>query len=80
MREHLECVLKIKWEVSIELFDEMGNSAGIVKSDRRKTFPTTSIQVTLVLEGIQPGKYTGVLVADCDEDHIFGTNLSLELE
>lgn len=70
----------LKPEVSLELFDEMGNSAGIIKSGRRKTFPGTSIQVTLVLEGIKQGKYTGVLVADCDEDHIYGTNLSLEVE
>ena len=66
-------------EVSIELFDETGNSAGVLKEERRKTFPGTSIKVSLVLEGIKPGNYTAILVADCDEDHIFGTNLSLEI-
>jgi hypothetical protein len=69
----------LKPELSLELFDESGNSAGIIKSDRRKTYPGTSIKITLNIEGIKPGNYTGVLVADCDEDHIFGTNLSLEI-
>lgn len=69
----------LKPELSLELFDSAGNSAGIIKSDRRKTYPGTSIKITLNIEGIKPGNYTGVLVADCDEDHIFGTNLSLEI-
>jgi hypothetical protein len=69
----------LKPEVSIELFDEAGNSAGVIKEGQRKTFPGTSIKVSLVLEGIKPGNYTAILVADCDEDHIFGTNLSLEI-
>ena len=67
-------------ELSLELFDESGNSAGVIKVDRKKTYPGTSVRIVLPLEGIEPGKYTGVLVADCDEDHIFGTNVSLEVE
>jgi len=69
----------LKPEMSLELFDDSGNTVGVVKSERRKTFPGTSILVQLKLEGIKPGNYTGVLVADCDEDNIFGTNLSLEI-
>lgn len=70
----------LKPEISLELFSESGNSLGTIKSDRRKTFPGTSVKTTLVLEGIKPGNYNGVLVADCGEDHIFGTNLSLEIK
>lgn len=66
-------------ELALELFDETGNSAGIVKADARKVYPGTSVGISLDLEGIKPGNYTGVLVADCDEDHIFGTNVSFEL-
>ena len=69
----------LKPETSIEIFDESGNSVGTFKADPRKTFPGTSVKITLVLEGIKPGNYTGVLVADCDEDHIFGTNVSFEI-
>lgn len=66
-------------EMNLELFDESGNSVAVFKSERRKTYPGTSIKVELIMEGIEPGKYNAVLVADCDEDNIFGTNLSLEI-
>jgi hypothetical protein len=69
----------LKPELSIELFDESGNSSGVIKADRRKTYPGTSITITLNLKAIKPGNYTGVLVADCDEDHIFGTNMTIEI-
>jgi len=66
--------------MNLELFDESGNSVGVITSDQRKTFPGTSIMSSLVLEGIKPGNYNGVLVADCGEDRLYGTNLSLEIE
>lgn len=66
-------------ELSIELFDESGSSVGVIKAERKKTYPGTSVRIELPLEGVKPGKYSGVLVADCDEDHIFGTNVSLEV-
>ena len=71
---------QLKPEVALELFDENGNSAGVIKAEPKKTFPGTSININLSLNGIKPGKYTGVLIADCDEDHVFGTNISFELE
>ncbi len=71
---------ELKPEIALELFDEKGNSSGIIKAERRKTYPGTSIKTSLNLEGIKPGKYTGVLVADCDEDHVFGTNVSFDIE
>ena len=72
-----ECILKP--EMSVEVFDADGNSLGIFKADRRKTFPGTSIKSSIVLEGIKPGTYTAILVAECDEEHIYGTNISLEI-
>lgn len=72
--------LMLRPEISLELFDADGNSVSTIKSEQRKTFPGTSIMSTLVLEGIKPGNYTGVLIADCGEDRLFGSNLSIELE
>ncbi len=69
----------LKPEMSLEIFDADGNSKGIFKADRRKTLPGTSVMTSIVLEGIKPGNYTAILVADCDEDHIYGTNISLEI-
>ena len=70
----------LKPELNLELFDESGNSTGIIKSDRRKMYPATSIKSTLDLEGIKPGNYQGVLVVDCGEERLYGTNLSLEVK
>lgn len=72
-----ECILKP--ELSLEVFDDLGNSLGVFKADKRKTFPGTSVKMSLVLQGIKPGTYLATLVADCDEDHVFGTNFSLEI-
>jgi len=69
----------LKPEISLEVFDESGNSKGIFKAERRKTLPGTSIKTSLVLEGLKTGSYSAILVADCDEDHIYGTNISLEI-
>lgn len=66
-------------KLSLELFNESGTSVGVLKADPKKTYPGTSIKIVIPLEGINTGKYTGVLVADCDEDHIFGTNVSIEI-
>lgn len=71
---------QLRPELALELFDENGNSVGVIKEEQRKTFPGTSIKAILDIKGIKPGKYSGVLVADCDEDHVFGTNVSFELE
>lgn len=70
----------LKPKLSLELFDSEGNSAGIINSEARKTYPGTSIKSTLVLDGIKPGNYNAILVADCGDDSMFGTNLSLEIE
>lgn len=69
----------LKPQMSIELFDNNGNSVGTLVADQRKTLPGTSVLVNLKLEGIKPGTYTGVLVADCGGDNIFGTNVSFEI-
>lgn len=73
-----DCILKP--EFTLELFNESGNSVGILRSEKKKTFPGTSILTSIQLEGIKPGNYNGVLIADCGEDRLYGTNLSIELE
>lgn len=69
----------LKPELNLEIFNESGESIGVFKAERRKAYPGTSILLSLSLEGIKPGSYAAVLVADCDEDHIFGTNITLDL-
>lgn len=65
--------------ITFELFDQAGNSVGIIKSDKRKTFPGTSLRFKLPLKDIPSGKYKALLLADCGADNVFGMNLDLEL-
>ncbi|WP_320110757.1 hypothetical protein [Draconibacterium orientale] len=73
-----ECILRP--EVSLELFDESGNSTAVIKSDSRRVLPGTSVLSSLVLKNVGVGKYNGVLIADCGEERLYGTNFSLEIE
>ncbi len=66
-------------ETSLELIDENGISQGILKLDRKRIYPGTSARFTFDLPALPPGRYAGVLVADCDEDLIFGTNVTVDL-
>ena len=67
-------------ELGIKVFDPNGESMGVFKADRRKIYPGTSALVELDLSSLPIGKYSGVLIADCDEDYAFGTNLNLEIK
>jgi hypothetical protein len=66
-------------EMSLELFDENGRSAGIFRADPKRIYPDTSTRFTIILRDVPPGNYTGVLLADCLDDYIFGTNVSIHL-
>ena len=69
----------VRPEVGIELFDSAGASVGIFKTDRKRIYPGTSVRVIIKLPDLKSGDYSGVLIADCDEDHIFGSNVILKL-
>jgi len=66
-------------EVGLELFDKNGVSQGVKKVEPKRIYPGTSVKMKVPLDGIVPGGYTGVLVADCNDDYIFGSNVNLEL-
>ncbi len=66
-------------EVSIELFNEVGESISIVKATKKKIYPGTSTRFYLELADLPKGKYEAVILADCSEEDVFGLNLSLSL-
>jgi hypothetical protein len=66
--------------VTAELFDSEGKSTGIIESEKRKTYPGTSARFTLDLTSIPSGTFKAVVLADCGDDDVFGTNLTLELK
>ena len=66
--------------ITIELFDNQGNSVGVFRTSKRKTFPQTSLRFLLNLEGTSPGSYKALLLADCGEENVYGMNLNITLE
>ncbi len=66
-------------EVSIELFNEDGQSVRIVKATKKKIYPGTSAKFFLDFEDLPRGTYQAIVLADCSEEDVFGLNLSLSL-
>lgn len=66
--------------LSIELFNEDGKSLGIYKSIRKRVYPKTSRRFEIDLTNLQSGVYESLLLADCTEEDVFGTNLTLEIK
>lgn len=65
-------------KVTLELHDEQGNKVKKLESTARRVYPSFCNSFVIDLEGISPGKYAGVIIADNGTD-LFGSNLSLEL-
>jgi len=65
-------------EVSMELYDENGNSVKTIKATRKGLYPTTSIRVKLDLEDLPSKKtYTAMIVAAGADNDVFGLEYTL---
>ncbi len=64
--------------VVLELYDEQGAKVKKLEGTGRRVYPSFCNSFVIDLEGIPPGKYAGVIIADNGTD-LFGSNLSLEL-
>jgi hypothetical protein len=62
----------------LELFNEQGLSQGFFRTDPKRIYPGTSAKFLVPVTGISTGNYSGVLIADCEDDYLFGTNISIE--
>lgn len=65
-------------KVSVELHNEEGVKVKKLESLSRRVYPSFCNSFLIDLEGVPPGKYAGVIIADNGTD-LFGSNLSLEL-
>ena len=70
----------IKPTLSLELFDVQGNSPPIIKTEKQRIFPKSSKRYIIEINGIKPGIYQGILIADCATDDLFGVNITLHLK
>ena len=85
-RHYLEVAIEnsgqilIKPTLSLELFDEQGNSLPILKAEKQRIFPNSSKKYIIEIDEIKPGVYQGILIADCNTDDLFGVNITLNLK
>ncbi|MCR9286391.1 MAG: hypothetical protein NXI23_03270 [Bacteroidetes bacterium] len=66
-------------EMTLELFNNDGESVGIFTAEKRKTYPGTSVKYQVNLSKAKAGNYQAILLADCGEEEVFGVNISLEI-
>ena len=65
-------------EVSIELFDEAGESVKVIKASKKGLFPTTSARYRFNLEGIEGEKtYQTLIIAAGEDEDVFGLEYTL---
>lgn len=65
-------------DVSIELFDESGESVKVILAAKKGLFPTTSARYRFDLEGIEEEKtYQTVIIADGEGEDVFGLEYTL---
>ena len=69
----------VRPEVGISLFDASENPVQVVTAERKRIYPGSSVRFVLNIDYSVPGQYSGILVADCDEEHVFGANVNLEI-
>ena len=66
--------------LSLELFDNIGNSSPIIKSEKQRIFPSSSKRFLIELTNVKKGTYQGILIAECGIDDLFGVNITLHLK
>lgn len=65
-------------EVSMELFDEKGETVEVIKAPRKGLYPTTSTRFLLDLEGVPSKKtYKAIIIAAGQEEDVFGLEYTL---
>lgn len=65
--------------VVLELYDDLGTVIKRIEVPTQKIYPDMCKNFQLELNGVPKGKYTGVLVADCGEEEIYGLNVTVDL-
>jgi hypothetical protein len=64
-------------QLSLELYNQQGSALSKLEGSTLRLYPNTSGRFEIDLEGISPGKYTGLVVADAGGDDLFGAQLEV---
>lgn len=70
----------VKPVISLELFDDHGNSYPIKRVENKRIFPNSSKKYLLNINDIEPGTYQGIVIADCNTDDLFGVNITITIK
>lgn len=62
-----------------QLFDEKGRFVGKFDGARARVYPGTSVRKSIDLTKVQAGTYKALVVADADEDSVYGATYTLKL-
>lgn len=63
-----------------EFFGSKGTSAGKFEVTKKTLYPATSVRYNIDVSSIPPGKYKGLIVADCGGSDLFGTTYSFNFK
>lgn len=63
-----------------ELYDEKGALVGRFQGGKKRIFPGTSVRFAIDLSGAPKGPYKALIVADCENDDVFGVNVNFEIK
>jgi hypothetical protein len=63
-----------------ELYDSKGALVGRFEGGRKRIFPGTSVRFSIDLSGAPKGSYKALIVADCENDDIFGVNVKFDIK
>lgn len=63
-----------------ELYDSKGALVGRFEGGKKRIFPGTSVRFSIDLSAAPAGSYKALIVADCDNNDIFGVNVKFDIK
>ncbi|MBD3334866.1 MAG: hypothetical protein GF355_05070 [Candidatus Eisenbacteria bacterium] len=72
--------VKLSPVVWVEIFDPEGGSLGRFDGGSKRIYPACSAAFDISLPGLTAGRYTALVVADNGDEHVFGSQLALEIQ
>ncbi len=69
----------LRTKMAIEVFNDLGESIGVFSSVKSRTYPGTSKRYIIQLDDVPAGSYEAVLIADSENDEVFGVQMTLDI-
>lgn len=69
----------LRTKMAVEVFNKNGESMGVFTSIKSRTYPGTSKRYIIPLNDVPSGSYEAVLIADSENDEVFGIQMTLDI-